>query len=101
MSLGAGRMREMEGQLECDPSFPNKLIENIKKFRNPRAALTEFKLTLHPHVAPLLNLPMASGANELKHHTLLWPALIDIVYRMSGEDQFRATDMTPQPMQNR
>ena len=93
VSLGAGRMREIEGQLECDPAFPNKLIENMTKFRNPRAALTELNLTLHPRVALLLNIPQAAGQNELKHHTFLWPGLIDIVYRLSGDDQYQSTDV--------
>ena len=90
VSLGAGRMQEIERQLACKPSFVNSLQENVNKFRNARAAVTELGLSTHPRVASLCRL--VDGSQQLKHHTYLWPGLVDIVYRLDPEDQYRSTE---------
>ena len=84
VSLGSGRMLELERRFECQSSFANKLSENVSKVRNPKEALILLDLTLHPRVASLMSI-------AAKHNSYLFPGLVDIVYRLAAEDQYRST----------
>ena len=92
VSLAAGRMKELGHRLQHQPCFYEALSENMNLVRNPRHALHFLGLTTHPRAAPLcyvLQNEEAAQNNILPHASALWPALKDIVYRLSAEDQYR------------
>ena len=97
VSLGTGRMKEIECRLDIDPMFSEVLSKSVSLMRNPRTALANFGLTVHPRVAAqcrLLDQHVASVPQPprvLPHNSYLWPGLSDIVYRLCGDDQYRST----------
>ena len=94
VSLGTGRRWEMERRMDCCPDFAEALSQNTAKIRNPREALLKLGLASHPRVAPLCHILRSEETGQrrpFQHHSFLWPGLRDIVYRLTGEDQYRST----------
>ena len=100
VSLGAGRMQEIECRLSVEPKFSKTMSDNVSLMRNPKQALTMFGLTLHPRVASqcrtLDQHAPTSAPARLPHCSSLWPGLSDVVYRLTGDDQFRSTTTVTQ-----
>ena len=94
VSLGTGRMWELERRMDCCPDFAEALSQNTAKMRNPREALHSLGLASHPRVAPLCHILRSEETGQrrpFQHNSFLWPGLRDIVYRLTGEDQYRST----------
>ena len=75
ISLGAGRMEEIELRLDMDPHFSDALAGNVTLMRDPRAALAKFGLSAHPRVAAQCNLLGSTTGlpgQKLQHSSQLW-----------------------------
>ena len=56
VSLGSGRMREIEERLHCTPCFSEALMTYFEDMRNPRQALRILGLSDHPRCTALCHI---------------------------------------------
>ena len=80
-------MHEMQQRLDVDPQWMGKLVGHFEHARNPFEVIKTFGFSLHPEVAPLL----CDAQGRKAHVSLLWRPLQNVLYRLSGHDQFRST----------
>ena len=92
VSLGAGRLKELEARIDRYPTVFNAVADNFEKVRNSWQQIQAFHFSQHPLVVEKLK-----QQRDRPHVTSFDTVVMECLYHTSGANQFRDAMFVQKP----